>query len=943
MSKDKDKSRIEQLRNLLHHHNYQYYVLAQSKISDFEYDQLLKELIDLEVKNPDLFDPNSPSQRVGSDLNQEFEQEAHSYPMLSLDNTYSKEELADFETRNKKLLPEEYEYICELKYDGASISLKYENGQLARALTRGDGEKGDNVTANVKTIKSIPLKLTGSGFPSDFEIRGEIFIPHDGFEKMNEEKRAAGEPEYANPRNTAAGSLKILNSSIVASRPLDCFLYYMMGKELPTNSHYDNMKMAKTWGFKIPNHIKKCRNLEEVKEFIDYWENERHNLPYDIDGIVIKIDSLKQQQQLGMTAKSPRWATAFKFKAEQAKTRLLSIDYQVGRTGAITPVANLEPVLLAGTTVKRASLHNYDQINLLDVRVNDLVYVEKGGEIIPKIVGVDKDLRPSDSKAVEYIENCPECGTKLIKIEGEAKHYCPNETGCPPQIKGRIEHFISRKAMNIEGLGKGIISLLVDKNIISDYADLFELKNKKDQLIGLENIIVPEDDFEEVKIPIEKVIYAFEIGAPKISLQNAKVFAEHFKTLNNYLYSSYDDLFSIKDQILPVKSNKKIIQSVLEYKSSMFNQNLINILQPDINNTDGISIKTIIKCFNIQGVDDSILKILSSHYNYIYLLSIATREELLKLDLKEFVVENIISTFDNDENRDIVNKLNTLTRNVLQEKSTNKILGEIEKSKSNPYHKVLYSLGIRDVGEVNAKLLCENFKSVDHFIESSKTEIFNHIKNNLIKYFPKETKLSTLTYYLNEELNAANDLKDTIPVFWNLYSKIGLLKKFWSKYNNIEVNSKEKINYKEQVKNIIKYELPDAKLHYYEISGIETAIYSSIIDFFSKKGNLNLINRLKKAGLKFEIEETLTQETSNVLKGLSIVVSGSFNKYERKEYEEIIAQNGGKVLSAVSKNMSFLLVGNNPGSKLEKAQKLGKEILSEDKFLFKYENELIIP
>ncbi len=574
MSKDKDKSRLEQLRNLLHHYNYQYYVLAQSEISDFEYDQLLRELIDLETKNPDLFDPNSPSQRVGSDLNQEFEQEVHSYPMLSLDNTYSKEELADFETRNKKILPEEYEFICELKYDGASISLKYENGQLVRALTRGDGEKGDNVTANVKTIKSIPLKLTGSGFPPDFEIRGEIFIPHDGFEKMNEEKRAAGEPEYANPRNTAAGSLKIQNSSIVASRPLDCFLYYIMGKELPANSHYENMKLAKTWGFKVPNNIKKCSNLDEVIEFIDYWENERHNLPYDIDGIVIKINNLKQQQQLGMTTKSPRWATAFKFKAEQAKTKLLSIDYQVGRTGAITPVANLEPVLLAGTTVKRASLHNYDQINLLDVRVNDFVYVEKGGEIIPKIVGVDKDLRPSDSKAVEYIKDCPECNTELIKIEGEAKHYCPNETGCPPQIKGRIEHFISRKAMNI-GAAEATVELLVDKGLINDFGDLYFLT--KEDILSLErfaeksatNLIGSIEKSKEV--PFSRVLYA--MGIRYVGETVAKTVTSELKSIENIKGTSIEELTEIHE------IGERIASSIVEYFKSDINIKIINKLK----------------------------------------------------------------------------------------------------------------------------------------------------------------------------------------------------------------------------------------------------------------------------------------------------------------------------------------------------------------------------
>lgn len=574
MSNDKEKSRIEQLRNLLNQHNYNYYVLAQPQISDFEYDNLLRELIELENQNPDFFDPNSPSQRVGSDINQEFEQESHSYPMLSLDNTYSKEELADFEIRNKRILPEEYEYICELKYDGASISLKYENGFLVRALTRGDGEKGDNVTANVKTIKSIPLKLTGSGFPSDFEIRGEIFIPHKGFEKMNAEKRAAGEPEYANPRNTAAGSLKIQNSSIVASRPLDCFLYYIIGKDLPTNSHFENMEMARSWGFKVPEHIKKCKNLDEVKDFIDYWDNERHNLPYDIDGIVIKIDNLRQQQQLGMTAKSPRWATAFKFKAEQAKTKLLSIDYQVGRTGAITPVANLEPVFLAGTTVKRASLHNADQINLLDIRVNDFVFVEKGGEIIPKIVGVDKTLRKTDSTAVEYIKNCPECGTKLIRDEGEAKHYCPNDIACPPQIKGRIEHFISRKAMNI-GAAEATVEALVDKGLIHDVGDLYFLT--KEDILSLDRFAEKSannliESIENSKgVPFHRVLFA--LGIRFVGETVAKTIASELKSIENIKNSTIEQLAEIHE------IGERIAASIADYFKKDFNLRIIDKLR----------------------------------------------------------------------------------------------------------------------------------------------------------------------------------------------------------------------------------------------------------------------------------------------------------------------------------------------------------------------------
>ncbi len=574
MSQDKEKSRIDQLRNLLQHYNHQYYNLSISEVSDFEYDLLLKELIDLENKNPDYSDSSSASVSVGSDSSTEFEKESHSFPMLSLVNTYSKEELYDFESRNKKLLPEDYQYICELKYDGASISLKYENGILTRALTRGDGTIGDNVTANVKTIKSIPLKLKGTDYPDEFEIRGEIFIPRDGFNEMNKIRKAAGEPEFANPRNTAAGSLKTLNTSIVASRPLDCFLYYMIGKNLPTNSHYDNMQLVRNWGFKVSTIIQKCKDINEVIKFIEHWDTERKNLPYDIDGIVIKIDSLKQQQNLGMTAKSPRWATSFKFKADQVKTKLLSIDYQVGRTGAITPVANLEPVLLAGTTVKRASLHNSDQINLLDIRLNDSVFVEKGGEIIPKIVGVDKDLRNAESKTVDYIKSCPECGTELIRLEGEAKHYCPNDTGCPPQIKGRIEHFISRKAMNI-GAAEATVEALVDNDLIHDSADLYFLT--KEDVLGLDrfaeksanNLIESIEKSKEV--PFHKVLFA--LGIRYVGETVAKTIALELKTIENIRKASTEQLTEIHE------IGERIASGIIDYFKNDINIKIIDKLK----------------------------------------------------------------------------------------------------------------------------------------------------------------------------------------------------------------------------------------------------------------------------------------------------------------------------------------------------------------------------
>ncbi|OFX20723.1 MAG: DNA ligase (NAD(+)) LigA [Bacteroidetes bacterium GWA2_31_9b] len=663
MDKEQIKNRINKLREKLNHHNYQYYVLAQSEISDFEYDQLLKELIDLENQNPEFFDTNSPSQRVGSDANQEFMKESHSFPMLSLDNTYSKEDLYNFEKRNKKIITEDFEYTCELKYDGASISLTYESGILVRALTRGDGEKGDNVTSNIKTIKSIPLKLRGINYPKLFEIRGEIFITHEGLKKINSERRAVGEQEFANPRNTAAGSLKLLNSTIVSSRPLDCFLYYIMGDNLPTNSHFENMKLAREWGFKIPEHVKKCKTLEQVIQFIEYWEVERKNLPYDIDGVVIKIDNLKHQKDLGITAKSPKWATAFKFKASQVSTKLLSVDYQVGRTGAITPVANLEPVQLAGTTVKRASLHNSDQIELLGIHENDTVFVEKGGEIIPKIVGVNTTLRDSNSKAIQFITHCPECGTKLERVEGEAKQYCSNIYGCPPQIKGRIEHFVSRKAMNIGG-AEATIEALFDNGLIKDCADLYYL----------------------------------------------------------------------------------------------------------------------------------------------------TKDQILSMDR-------------------------------FAEKSATNLLKSIDESKNVPFHRVLFGIGIRFVGETTAKTIAKHFHSIDIL---------------------KNTNL--------EQLKTVDEIGERIA--------------------------------------------------------------QSIIDFFKDDKNIQILEKLKNAGVQLQIKESDIRLTNNKLDGKIIVISGTFEKHSRDELKELIEKYGGKNASSISSNTSFLLGGANIGpSKLDEVKRRNIQIISEDDFL----------
>jgi len=664
MNKKEAGERIFRLRKELNRHNFNYYVLSQPEISDFKYDMMLNDLIELEKRFPDFYDEHSPTQRIGDDRNQVFLQKEHKYPMLSLGNTYSRDELNDFDTRVKKIIGNYFEYVCELKYDGAAISLLYLDGKLKQAVTRGDGIRGDDVTANVKTIKSIPLVLRGDNYPPLFEIRGEIFMPGEGFSKLNSERAKIGSPLFANPRNATAGTLKMLNSSVVAKRPLDCFLYHILGDELPYGSHFENLEKAKSWGFKVSPNMTKCKGITEVFEFIMKWDTERKDLPYDIDGVVLKVNSYRNQKQLGFTAKSPRWAISYKFKAEQVTTRLLSVDFQVGRTGAITPVANLKPVFLAGTTVKRATLHNDDQIKLLDLHYDDTVFIEKGGEIIPKIIGVERSAREPESTAIRFIDFCPVCGAKLSRKEGEAHHYCPNETGCPPQIKEKIIHFVSRKAMDIEGLGEETIELLYEKGYIKNIADLYELK-------------------KGILIPLER-------------------FAE---------------------------------------------------------------------------------------------------------------------------------------------KSADNIIQGLEESKNVPFSRVLFGLGIRHVGETVAKTLANNFQSIDALMNIG-----------------------------------SDELMDT--------NEIG------------------------------------------------TRIAESIIDFFSRTENLEIVNRLKKYDLKFELSEDEKELRSSNLEGLNIVISGTFENHSRDELKEIIEKNGGKNVSSLSSKTNFLLAGNNMGpSKKEKAKKLNITIISEDDFL----------
>jgi len=575
MNREEALQKITELRNELEEHNYNYYVLNQPTISDFDFDMKLKELEKLEKEFPEFADANSPTQRVGSDSSSDFEQVEHKYAMLSLSNAYSEEEITDFDTRIRKIIDTEYEYVCELKFDGSSISLTYENGRLVRAVTRGDGVKGDDVTKNVRTIKTIPLKLRGDNFPDEFEIRGEIVMPFLVFNELNAELEMAGEQLLANPRNTAAGTLKMKNSKVVASRKLDAYFYYILGKDLPFDGHFESLRQAREWGFKISDATQLCRNLDEVFAFIKKWDIERHKLPIATDGVVIKVNSKNLQDNLGYTAKSPRWAIAYKFKAESVSTILKSVSYQVGRTGAVTPVANLEPVQIAGTVVKRASLHNADIIQNLDLHLGDSVFVEKGGEIIPKITGVDTSKRHPMFQPVKFIENCPECDTALIRTEGEAAFYCPNEDGCPPQIKGKLEHFVSRKAMDIDGLGQETIELLYSQGFVKNITDFYNLK--KEQLEGLERMGEKSaqrilDGLEASKnVPFERVLFA--LGIRFIGETVAKTLVKKLHSIENILAAKMEELVEI-DEI-----GQRIAESVVNWFSKAEHILIINKLK----------------------------------------------------------------------------------------------------------------------------------------------------------------------------------------------------------------------------------------------------------------------------------------------------------------------------------------------------------------------------
>ena len=570
-----EEERIIELREELHAHNHRYYVENAPEISDQEFDALMRELQELEARHPEMHDDNSPTQRVGSDLSSEFQQVAHRYPMLSLANTYNRQEVADwYESVSRGLHGADFEVCCEMKYDGLSISLTYENGRLVRGVTRGDGVHGDDVTANVRTIRCIPLVLTGDDYPADFEIRGEILMPWRVFENLNAEREKAEEPLFANPRNAASGTLKSQSSALVASRRLDAYLYYILGAELPSDSHYDNLEHARQWGFKISEGMRKVRTLEEIYAFIDKWDTERKNLPVATDGIVLKVNSIAQQRQLGYTAKSPGWAIAYKFKAERERTRLLDVTFQVGRTGAVTPVANMEPVQLAGTVVKRATLNNEDFIRSFDLHIHDYVYVEKGGEIIPKIVGVDVDSREEGAQPVEFAKVCPECGTPLVRYEGEAAHYCPNDTSCAPQIKGRIEHFISRKAMNIDSLGPETVDEYYRRRLIRNVADLYDITVQDINGDGSRERSarkIVEGIKASVEVPFERVVFA--LGIRLVGETSAKILARHFKNIDALMNATLDQLTQI-DGIGEVMA-----KSVITYFHTPENQEIVERLR----------------------------------------------------------------------------------------------------------------------------------------------------------------------------------------------------------------------------------------------------------------------------------------------------------------------------------------------------------------------------
>ena len=830
MNQEEAKTRVKELSRELEEHNYLYYVLNQPVISDYEFDMKLKELEKLEIEFPEFADPNSPTQRVGSDTNSDFEQVEHKYAMLSLSNAYSEGEIADFDNRIRKIINTDFEYVCELKFDGSSISLTYEKGSLVRAVTRGDGVRGDDVTRNVRTIKSIPLQLRGNDFPDEFEIRGEIVMPFSVFNQLNAELEKAGEPLLANPRNTAAGTLKMKNSKVVASRKLDAYFYYVLGKDLPFDGHYESLQKAAEWGFKVSEHTKLCKNSDEVFEFLRYWDKERLNLPVATDGVVIKVNSKNLQDNLGFTAKSPRWAIAYKFKAESAVTRLLNVVYQVGRTGAVTPVAVLEPIQIAGTVVKRASLHNADIIESLNLHINDYVSVEKGGEIIPKITEVT-DTKPFNV-AVFFPKNCPKCNTYLIREEDEAAYYCPNEDGCPPQIKGKIEHFVSRKALDIEGIGEETINLLFKNELLNDVSEIYKIEENANKILGLESLNIPEDDTSDeylkaLQIPLERVIFSFK-GAPKLDLCKKLVYEFSPVEIKNI------SIENISGKLNTTNEDSRKIYNFLKKNPLLYNF-LIN-REPNVNYTypDNILIK-------LAGLNHSAAKRIFEQYNFYYFIKRAGVKDFEEKGLIDFMESTKLTDFFNNKEIDH-DRLNHINKVSIQQKTFENIIQGIEKSKLVPFERVLFGLGIRYVGETVAKKLAKKFKNIDRLKDATIEEMI-------------------------------------------------------------------------------------------EVEDIGIRIAESIKKYFSTEKHLLLIDKLKNAGLNFEIQEKITFE-SQILSGLTFVVSGNFGTPQiRENLKNKIEELGGKVSSGVTGNTDFLIAGEKAGpDKISKAKKLNIKILNKEQF-----------
>ncbi|MDR1414775.1 MAG: NAD-dependent DNA ligase LigA [Odoribacteraceae bacterium] len=740
--------RIFELRELLEEYNYLYYVKNAPVVPDEVFDALARELEALEALHPELDDPNSPTRRVGSDVSNEFPQVAHVHGMMSLANTYGEEEIRDFDDRTRRGVGgEPVEYACELKYDGTSISLRYERGELKVAVTRGDGVKGDDVTANVRTIRTVPLRLRGEGFPEEFEIRGEILMPFAVFNRLNEERAAAGESLFANPRNAAAGTLKLQNSSVVAHRQLDCYLYSIPGEATPAPDHRGCLEMARGWGFNIPPHAALCRNVEEVLAFIHAWDERRRELPVPIDGIVIKVNSIRQQLQLGYTAKSPRWAIAYKYKAERVESLLLGVDYQVGRTGAITPVANLEPVHVSGTMVKRASLYDEDSVRALDLHLHDRVYVEKGGEIIPKIVGVNEEAREPGATAIAFVTRCPVCGTALVRQEGEARHYCPNEDHCPPQIAGKIEHFVSRKAMDIDGMGSETIDLLLAEGMIRDAADIYALPSRREELIGLEKIIYPES-YVVTSVPLSRVIYAFEIGFRGISARQAGEIALHFGSLARASAARREEWLGL-EWLGEAADRGKLANKIMEYFNSPFNEPLTRLKEAEEEGV--VPLDGVIHAMDIPGIDRHKAGLLAARFDYLYELFAAPVGEIATI-LDAADAERVRRFLDGKEK--FVRKLNTLGVYRLQEKSVDNLLAGIERSKEADLSRFLFALGIRYVGENASRNIARHFKDARAIAAATREQLMEvgdvgeQMARSLTLYFEREENRQLLERFL---------------------------------------------------------------------------------------------------------------------------------------------------------------------------------------------------